>query len=271
MTDDITFKEPDWKDAPSNCPHCGKHLEPSHVKQGGQITRKIGYRDEESNHGEYTELYCVSCNSPLQRHYSDVDISVTEDPFIDPEPWVFRAYELEAETVLKHREAQVKALKEENKSHSEIADQLGISESTVGEYSRRASNRIEESIRTLEELGQEVDPLRHIEGQLDDWIVTPAHQWTCASCRTDLGPGVSAKVVSEFVGRVWKAIELFCDECDPDVTGGVFDEAPDYNITYAVVEGTLDTQGEDYVEVPGSWDSRQSLTLRDPSIRKIIN
>ncbi len=270
MTEDINVKEPEWKEIPDNCPACGRDLERD-LDEGGRHGWKTGFRDGESNHGEYSEVYCLSCDFPLQRHYDEADVTAVEDPFVDPQPWVFRAQKLERDTVLKHREAQVRALKEENYSHSEIADRLGISESTVGEYSSRITTRIEEATQTLEEFGNEVDPLRHIQGQLDGWVVTPAHHWRCASCEADLGPGSDVTVVAEFVGRGWKTMELFCNECDPDVTGGVFDEAPDYNVTYTVADGTLDTQGDDYVHVPGSWNSQDSLTLRDPSVRKIIN
>ena len=270
MTDKINFKEPDWTDIPSHCPHCDADLEHD-LDDGGRTGWKTSYRDGESNHGEYTEVYCLSCEFPLQRHYSKSDITTTEDPFIDPTPWVFRAHELETETGLKHREAQVEALKEENRSHPEIASQLGISESTVGEYSRRISQRIEEGIWTLEELGTETDPLRHMEAHLDGLVVTPSKKWECPACNAELKPGSGVKFVGEYVGKGWQTIEIYCNECDPDVTGGVFDEAPDFTVTYAVVEGRLDTQGDDYVEVEGSWNSRDSLTLRDPSIRKIIN
>jgi transcriptional regulator with XRE-family HTH domain len=265
---DINIKEPDWKDIPDHCPLCGKDLERD-LDDGGVTGWKIDYREGQSNHGEYSEVYCLSCDFPLQRHYAESDVTATEDPFIDPEAWVYRAQILETDTVLKHREAQVRALKEEGNSHSEIADQLGISKSTVGEYSSRINNRIEESAQTLEELGDQIDPLRHIEAQLDGWTVTPASQWMCNSCNTKLEPGTDAKIIGEFVGDQWKPFEFFCSECEPNAAGGVFDEAPDYHITYAIVEGTLDRLGDDYVDQHRY--SHDSLTLREPSVRRIIN
>lgn len=270
MTDKINVKEADWADIPSHCPHCDADLE-HELEDDWRAGLKTAYRDGESNHGEYTEVHCLSCESPLQRHYPQSEITTTEDPLIDPAPWVFRAYELETQTGLKHREAQVKALKEENRSHSEIASQLGISESTVGEYSRRISQRVEEGIRTIEELGTEIDPLRHMEAQLDGWVVTPSKKWECPSCNAELKPGSGVTFIGEYVGKGWQTIEIYCDECDPDLTGDAVDEAADFTVTYAVVEGILDTKGDEYVEVEGSWHSRDSLTLRDPSVRKIIN
>jgi len=48
-------------------------------------------------------------------------------------------------------------------------------------------------------------------------------------------------------------------------------EALDYNITYALIDCRLDSIGDDYVDVEGSWGSRDSLAVRDPEVRKIIN
>lgn len=63
-----------------------------------------------------------------------------------------RAAELEAETALTAREADVQALKEQGLSHSEIADELALDKSTVDAYSARINDRIERSRATLEEL-----------------------------------------------------------------------------------------------------------------------
>lgn len=270
MSDDIDIKEPDWKDIPDNCPYCGEGLE-NDLSSGRWSGLKIAYRDRSLTHGECSELYCLSCDSPLQRHYTEADVTVADDPLVEPEPWAYRAHELEDDTVLKHREAQVRALKELDKSHSEISDYLGIAESTVGEYSRRISRRIEESIRTLEEMGTGVAPLRHIEAQFDGWVVSSARRWVCPGCNAELAPGDDGTVVCEFLGNRWDAIELFCPDCDPDVNGIDLDEAPNLETSYAIVEGTLDAQGDDYVDVAGSRDSPKSLTLRNPSVRKIVN
>lgn len=49
------------------------------------------------------------------------------------------------------------------------------------------------------------------------------------------------------------------------------DENRDYGVTCVVVEGVFDTQGDDYVHIPHSPDSPDSLTLRDPEIQEVLN
>lgn len=68
-----------------------------------------------------------------------------------------RAVELGARTVLKRRESEVYALKEDGLSHSEIADRLGLEKSTVDSYSRRINDRLERARRTLELVDDEPD------------------------------------------------------------------------------------------------------------------
>lgn len=281
MSDDIEFTQPDWANLPEECPHCGTNFETT-LSQGEAPTFHYKYEDGESTHGEYTQIVCVRCECIIQRHYEDGDVTTQDDPLISPSRWVYRAQVLENETGLKHREAQVQALKELEKSHAEIAERLGISESTVGEYSRRVSMRINEAARTLETLGDNVDPLRHIEGQFDGWVFTPAKRWRCANCDDELAPSDRAVIVAEFVGQQWQPIEIYCTECPSDdyvtaIHGDVIDleefldENRDYGVTCAVVEGELDTQGDDYVDVPHTLDFRDSLTLRDPDIREVLN
>lgn len=53
------------------------------------------------------------------------------------------------ETTLSRREAQVYAHKTEGRSHAEVAVELGISESAVGEYVRRIKGRLERAETTL--------------------------------------------------------------------------------------------------------------------------
>jgi DNA-binding NarL/FixJ family response regulator len=60
-----------------------------------------------------------------------------------------RGDQLADATVLKRREAEVRALKECGWSHSKIADGLGIAKSTVDEYSRRINDRLKRSQTTV--------------------------------------------------------------------------------------------------------------------------
>lgn len=61
-----------------------------------------------------------------------------------------RATELEAETVLSEREAQVQALREEAYDPEEIAAVLGLGEETVDAVTGEIERRLEQSRRTLE-------------------------------------------------------------------------------------------------------------------------
>lgn len=51
--------------------------------------------------------------------------------------------------LLSGREQDVQALKQDGHTHSEIAEQLGLSTSTVDEYSRRIANKREQAVETL--------------------------------------------------------------------------------------------------------------------------
>lgn len=62
---------------------------------------------------------------------------------------VCRAEDLRERTVLKRREAEVYALKEQGHSHVEIAAMLDIAKSTVDEYSRRINDRLERARATV--------------------------------------------------------------------------------------------------------------------------
>lgn len=57
-------------------------------------------------------------------------------------------------TVLSRREAEVQALKEAGYTHEEIGDDLGLSKSTVDEYSRRINDRVQRARATTKELGE---------------------------------------------------------------------------------------------------------------------
>ena len=270
MDDKIAVKQSEWRDTPDYCPSCDRDLERD-LDEGVLSGQKIGYRDADSNYGEYTEAYCLSCDFPLQRHYENVEVNQQEDPLVAPEPWVYSAEILEQDTTLKHREAQVKALKKQGCTHAEIADTLGISESTVGEYSRRISNRVEESIRTLEEIGVEADPLRHIEGQFDGWGVTSHNQWSCANCNTILESGDTAKVGAEYVRESWQAIDAVCEECDWESIPRVVEEAQVAPHPYAIVEGTLAEPGDTSLTGSSAPGTSPALTLKDPAVRQLLN
>ena len=270
MSDEINVKTPDWRDIPDFCPKCDRDLERD--LDGGRLTGwKVGYREATSDHGEYTEVYCHACDFPLQRYYEEEEVTPQKDRFVDPEPWVYTAEILETETTLKHREAQVKALKTRDYTHGDIADKLGISESTVGEYSIRINNRIEESIRTLEEIGEEIDPLRHIEGQFEGMVLMPNAEWTCGSCHTSLEPGDDVQVLSEFLNDYWKTVDIFCHKCEPEPSSDWFEAAKETATTYAVVEGELDRKGDEVATYPIKRVSKDSLTLHDAAVAQIIN
>lgn len=63
-----------------------------------------------------------------------------------------RATDLQERTSLKRREAEVYALKEAGYSHAEIAEELDLAKSTVDEYSRRITDRVNRARATLEEV-----------------------------------------------------------------------------------------------------------------------
>lgn len=65
---------------------------------------------------------------------------------------ICRAEALQEVTVLKRRESEVAALKEQGMSHSDIADMLEISKSTVDEYSRRLRDRVRRATVTANKL-----------------------------------------------------------------------------------------------------------------------
>lgn len=281
MTDDIKITQDDWVNIPNQCPNCGTEFKKSFSKDERPIL-KHRYQEGESTHGEYTQIECHTCDLVIQRHYENSRITSKDDPLITPSPWVYRAQILETDTVLKHREAEVQALKEKGKTHTEIAEILDIGESTVGEYSRRITARIEEATRTLEEMGQKIDPLRHIEGQFDGWMVTPSDRWACANCNTELCPGTDAAIVAEFVGANWKPIEIFCTDCmrDDYVTALMGEEinvnklvekTREYDITCVIVKGELDIRGEDLIGTSHPLESSDSLTLRDPDVQEVLN
>ena len=66
---------------------------------------------------------------------------------------ICRADELSQDTVLTRREAEVAAHKElTGASHGEIANRLGLTKSTVDEYSRRMKEKVRKAATTKNEL-----------------------------------------------------------------------------------------------------------------------
>jgi len=281
MSDEIDLVGPDWEQRLDECPNCDREFKEALQRDERPVIYR-DYEDGESEHGEYSQVRCIDCDFILQRHYENADVDVGDDHLIAVEKWSHRAQKLERDTVLKRREAQVKALKEEGRSHAEIADVLGVSESTVGEYSRRISNRIESAVETVHELDHDKHPEYPLVGKFDGWVVNPASKWSCAVCNSTLEPGDKTVLAVEYAGRVWKPIELFCDECTSEdymtwVHGEEInrDELLNANreagSSCAVVEGVLDRLGDDYVDREDSLASPDSLTLRDPTIREFLN
>jgi len=66
---------------------------------------------------------------------------------------ICRADELRETTVLKRRESEVYALKEQGYNHERIAELLEIEKSTVDEYSRRINDRVRRARNTIELVG----------------------------------------------------------------------------------------------------------------------
>ena len=67
---------------------------------------------------------------------------------------ICRTKELIDNTVLSRRESEVAALKEQGMTHDRISDLIGLEKSTVDEYSRRMSEKVQNAIRTQEELSR---------------------------------------------------------------------------------------------------------------------
>lgn len=269
MSTDPSPNGPDVELLPETCPRCERELAQDVTGIEGPLIAADNVV-KESKDGPYNEARCTVCDFPLARRYADPSITQQDDPLVDPEPWVYFSQILELETVLSRRTAQVQALKREGRTHGEIADILGIDESTVGEYSRRLSNRIEESIRTLEEIGDTVDPMRHLRSQFDGLVVAAPERFTCAVCGCSLSEGDDTRIVAEFAGpqdaKKWKRRGIYCDDCDHEQSLIAEGTLP----TSAIVDGVLDRQGEDYTPDPKTAYSKDSLVLRDPTIVRIV-
>lgn len=67
-----------------------------------------------------------------------------------------RIDEVEAETLLSRREAEVFVWRERGADRKQVADLLGIAPSTVDEYSRRIKQKVETAFRTIDMLDADV-------------------------------------------------------------------------------------------------------------------
>lgn len=98
----------------SECPHCGATDDPSNGIVVGVVDGPSG-------------SYCTVC----------------------------RTDELREKTVLSDREAEVAAHKQiTGASHETIGERIGVSTSTVDEYSRRMKDKVKKSQRTTNELSE---------------------------------------------------------------------------------------------------------------------
>nr|WP_152417697.1 hypothetical protein [Haloferax larsenii] len=163
-----------------------------------------------------------------------------------------------------------------------MAETLGISKSTVGEYVRRVENRVEESIRTLEEVSNEIHPLRHMEGQLNGWPVFIGDEYPCGGCGSIIEAGSEAVAVLEFVGQNWQTHEMYCKECDRDdyhIAAPVghsmsidefFDEFQEAGSLVALVEADIGSLDARFASLRTPYKAG-SLTLEDPYVRDVFN
>lgn len=211
MSDEIDVKVPEWLEFKTECPNCGQKFKQS--LQPDDFTLYCNIDTEDSEHGERSVVSCYNCKTTIQHHYPESEVSPQEDPLVKPRPWVIRAQDLQNNTSLKRRESQVQALKESGKSHSEIAEELDISESTVGEYSRRIKDREERSAKSLQEFGYNTDLSEVLAGQLEGFPLTPASSWQCGNCGNKISHGDRARAVLEKLTSGWQGINFYCEDC----------------------------------------------------------
>jgi hypothetical protein len=207
MTDSNISLHPDWAAIPDDCPVCNRefHLSGAH--------RAVSYDEGSSDHGEYTEATCLSCDAIIDRHYDDPDANA-EDSFVKPDLWVFKAQDLELHSNLRRRESQVRALKEQNLSHAEISNVLGISESTVGEYSRRINTRLDEAEHTVAQIGHTTDFSSLLESVFEGFPAPFTQGLPCENCGGTIGEDERARIVLEYVSRGWEPRNVYCLDCD---------------------------------------------------------
>ena len=280
MSDKIELSSPDWERYEEKCPNCRQHFKTELDPDERPVLHK-NFENGESDLGEFTEVQCSSCGLILQRHYPSVDISVQDDPLIEPEEWVIRAQVLKEDTALKKREAHVQSLKETGKSHEEIGNILGISESTVGEYSRRINERLSDAEDTLKEIDHSIDLSGVLEANFDGFVIGPMSSWICGNCGDSLEYGDDILVAAEFLSSGWDTFATYCTECSmDDLNHNVHGNSVDlweyieknrkHGFTCAIVEGEIKPLGDAHVEDKMKLQSKNSMCLSNPKVRKLL-
>ncbi len=280
MSDEIEIKTPEWLEYKLECPNCGQEFKQV-IESDEFPTLKRHIDKEESEHGTREVVSCHSCNTTIQHHYPDSKVSAQEDPLVDPRPWVIRAQSLQSSTSLKRRESQVRALKESGMTHSEIAEELGISESTVGEYSRRIKDREERSAKSLQEFGFNTDLSDVLAGQLDGFPLTPASSWPCGNCGNEITHGDRARAVLEKLSGGWQGIDFYCDDCrlsdkSHHVHGKELpieefvQENREGGMTCVILDADIVPYGEVNLTQPGRSHSKKSMSLQNVEIVSLL-
>lgn len=275
MTDSNISLHPDWAAIPDDCPVCNRefHLE--------GMTRAVSYDEGSSDNGDYTEATCLTCDAIIDRHYEDPEANA-EDYFVNPDPWVFKAQDLELHSNLRRRESQVRALKDQSLSHSEISNVLGISESTVGEYSRRINTRLDEAEHTVAEIGYTTDFSSLIESIFEGFPIPMAGSLPCENCGDTIGDDERARLVLEYVSRGWEPRNVYCLDCDRSELkmylhgkglslDEFMEESRDLNSQFAIVTAhrekpDVDTGGDQSGDI-----FERGVRLLDVSLEELLN
>ncbi len=280
MSDEIDIKIPSWLEYKLACPNCGQEFK--QVLQSDESPTLYRHIDtEDSELGTREVVYCNNCNTTIQHHYPDSEVSAQEDPLVNPDLWVIRAQSLQNNTSLKRRESQVRALKESGKTHSEIAEELGISESTVGEYSRRIKDREERSAKSLQEFGYNTDLSDVLAGQLEGFPLTPASSWPCGNCGNEISHGDRARAVLEKLTSGWQGIDFYCEDCKSgekshhvhgkEIPIDEFvQEDREGGMTCVILDADIVPYEEVNVTQPGQRHSKDSMSLQNVEVVSLL-